>query len=368
MSRHAHLGIDLSDTGAHAAAWRDHGSRGQRLFDAARLLELVTVAQRGALDFVVFDDDFALHPSRSTTLQGRLDAALVAARLAPRTTGIGLVSTVGTTHTAAAHVAKAVATIDHASHGRAGWQVGWDTRIDDVPTAGPRSSAVQSAAVAAAAEAAGVVGRHWDRWDESAEAPSARRRFVAHDGVHFAAAPPTAAPRPPQGRPPVVVRADSPAATELAGRHADVVRVRVTGPDEAAQARARVRAAVAAAGRDPRDVRVLVDTHLVVGPDRASAQARHEMLAELEGVDAGTLSFVGTTAGFAELVSTWVDDEIADGFVVRPSSVHTDLPALVDGVVPLLRAADRFRLGYPGATLRDTLGLPLAAARYAATA
>jgi len=69
-----------------------------------------------------------------------------------------------------------------------------------------------------------------------------------------------------------------------------------------------------------------------------------------------------------ELVSTWVDDEIADGFVVRPSSVHTDLPALVDGVVPLLRAADRFRAGYPGTTLRDTLGLPLAADRYAATA
>ena len=94
MPRHAHLGIDLSDTGAHAAAWRDHGSQGQRLFDAARLLELVTVAQRGALDFVVFDDDFALHPTRNTTLQGRLDAALVAARLAPRTSGIGLVSTV----------------------------------------------------------------------------------------------------------------------------------------------------------------------------------------------------------------------------------------------------------------------------------
>ncbi|MET0787644.1 MAG: LLM class flavin-dependent oxidoreductase [Cellulomonas sp.] len=366
MSRHAHLGIDLSDTGAHAAAWRDHGSQGQRLFDAARLLELVAVAQRGALDFVVFDDDFALRPSRNTTLQGRLDAALVAARLAPRTSGIGLVSTVGTTHTAPAHVAKAIATIDHVSHGRAGWQVGWDTRIDDVPTAGPRSVAVEQSAAAAASEAAGVVGRHWDRGDESA--PSVRPRFVAHDGVHFASKPSTAAPRPPQGRPPVVVRAGSAAAVELAGRHADVVRVRATGPDEAAQARVRVLTAVAAAGRDPRDVRVLVDAHLVVGPDRASAQARHEMLADLEGIDTGTLSFVGTTAGFAELVSTWVDDEIADGFVVRPASVHSDLPALVDGVVPLLRAADRFRVGYPGATLRDTLGLPLAAARYAETA
>ena len=365
MPRHAHLGIDLSDTGAHAAAWRDHGSQGQRLFDAARLLELVAVAQRGALDFVVFDDDFALHPSRNTALQGRLDAALVAARLAPRTSGIGLVSTVGTTHTAPAHVAKAIATIDHASHGRAGWQVGWDTRIDDVPTAGPRSTSVELSAVAA---------RRRRRGRRAPLGPVGRHRARRGPG----SSPTTACTsrrsrRPPPGAPRRAGRRSScaptrAAALDLAGRHADVVRVRATGPDEAAQARLRVLAAVAAAGRDPRDVRVLVDVHLVVGPDRASAQARHEMLAELEGVDTGTLSFVGTTAGFAELVSTWVDDEIADGFVVRPSSVHTDLPALVDGVVPLLRAADRFRAGYPGTTLRDTLGLPLAAARYAATA
>ena len=136
MSIHAHLGVDLSDTGARAAAWRTHGSQGQRLFDAGRLEDLVAVAQRGALDFVVFDDDFALHPGGSTT---RLDAALVAARLAPRTQGIGLVAAVGTTHTAPAHISTAIATIDQASAGRAGWQVGWSTRLDDVPTAGPAS-------------------------------------------------------------------------------------------------------------------------------------------------------------------------------------------------------------------------------------
>ena len=199
---------------------------------------------------------------------------------------------------------------------------------------------------------------------------SARPRFTTHDGVNFAAGAPKSSPRPPQGRPPVVVRASTAAEIELAGRVADVVRIRATSRDEAARTRARVLGAVAAAGRDPRDVRVLVDVYLIVGPDRASAQARLDMLTDLEGVswDTGSLAFVGTASAFAELVTDWLDAEAVDGFTIRPASVQTDLVALVDGVLPVLRASDAFRTEYPGRTFRDTLGLPSTADRYAATA
>src|SRR6187431_2987309 len=131
--RPLHLGVDLSDAGAHPAAWRTHGSQAQRLFDAERLQHLVDTAQRGTLDLVVIDDSFSLQPTRSTTLRGRLDAALVAARLAPRSRGIGLVPTVATTHTEPFHVSKAIATIDHVRRGRAGWQLGWSA--DEVDAA-----------------------------------------------------------------------------------------------------------------------------------------------------------------------------------------------------------------------------------------
>jgi alkanesulfonate monooxygenase SsuD/methylene tetrahydromethanopterin reductase-like flavin-dependent oxidoreductase (luciferase family) len=202
-----------------------------------------------------------------------------------------------------------------------------------------------------------------------------RPRFTTHDGVNFAAGKPKAGARPTEGRPPVVVRATTPAEIDLAGRYADVVRIRATSPDEAAQTRARVLSAVAAAGRDPRDVRVLVDVYLIVGPDTASARARLDMLTDLEGVswDTGSLAFVGTSSGFAELVTDWLDAGAVDGFTVRPASVQTDLVALVEGVLPILRAADAFRSEYPGRTFRDTLGLHSTvdagtADRYAATA
>jgi alkanesulfonate monooxygenase SsuD/methylene tetrahydromethanopterin reductase-like flavin-dependent oxidoreductase (luciferase family) len=94
------------------------------------------------------------------------------------------------------------------------------------------------------------------------------------------------------------------------------------------------------------------------------------MLTDLEGVswDTGSLAFVGTASAFAELVTDWLDAEAVDGFTIRPASVQTDLVALVDGVLPVLRASDAFRTEYPGRTFRDTLGLPSTADRYAATA
>lgn len=379
VSSQAHLGVDLSDAGAHPAAWRTSGSQAQRLFDPDRLAELVATAQRGALDFVVFDDAFSLQPSRNTTLRGRLDAALVSARLAPRSQGIGLVATVGTTHTEPFHVSKAIATIDHVSQGRAAWQVAWSTDPEEARHVGRRAALTEADAVAEATEAAEVVEKLWDSWEDDAvirDVATSRYvdrdklHYIDHEGVHFAVKGPSITPRPPQGRPPVVVRVDSPESLALAGRHADVVRLRATDRDEAVARRTEVLDAVVAAGRDATQVRVLVDVAVILGPDAASAEARLDLLRGLDGTawDEGSLTHVGTAQAFATLVGDWLRAGAADGFTVRPAAVHTDLVGLVDGVVPLLRQSGVFRTAYEGSTLRDHLGLVRPANRYAVSA
>ena len=56
-----------------------------------------------------------------------------------------------------------------------------------------------------------------------------------------------------------------------------------------------------------------------------------------------------------------------DGARLRPAANATDLPVIVDEVVPLLQRAGRFRTGYRnGETLRARLGLAVAPNRYAA--
>jgi hypothetical protein len=55
-----------------------------------------------------------------------------------------------------------------------------------------------------------------------------------------------------------------------------------------------------------------------------------------------------------------------DGARLRPAVNATDLPVIVDEVVPMLRRAGMFRTGYAGGeTLRQRLGLPTAPNRYA---
>ncbi|KMM46295.1 F420-dependent oxidoreductase [Cellulomonas sp. A375-1] len=378
-TRSVHLGVDLTDAGAHPAAWRTLGSQAQRLFDAQRLDALVATAQRGLLDLVAFDDAFSLQPVTRHGVQGRLDAALVASRLAPRSAGIGLVPTIDTTHTEPFHVSKAVATIDHVSRGRAAWQVGWSTTQQATDAFGRKAAQDEVDAIDEAGEVIDVVGRLWDSWEDDAEIrDQATSRFVDRDklhhvdyeGIRFAVKGPSITPRPPQGRPPVVVTATSDEALALAARRADVVRLRATSLDDALAQRARLDDLAGDAGRSTDEVRVLVDTYVVLADDESSARARLELLDDLEPSSWATdsLVHVGTAGALAETIETWVAAGAVDGFHVRPSSLSTDLDVLVHRVVPILQSAGLFRTAYPGRTLRDTLGLTRPANVFAATA
>ncbi|GMA24436.1 hypothetical protein GCM10025864_21950 [Luteimicrobium album] len=148
------------------------------------------------------------------------------------------------------------------------------------------------------------------------------------------------------------------------------MRVQATQRDDARAIRDEVRDIARDAGRDPDAVRVLVDLVTVVGQDRRSAQERLDLLEELGGENGGlpegALTHVGTAVDLADLLEDWFDAGAADGFTLRPASLDTDLRAIVGGTVPVLQADGVFRQTYPGTTLRDTLGLPRPASRYAA--
>jgi alkanesulfonate monooxygenase SsuD/methylene tetrahydromethanopterin reductase-like flavin-dependent oxidoreductase (luciferase family) len=78
------------------------------------------------------------------------------------------------------------------------------------------------------------------------------------------------------------------------------------------------------------------------------------------------LIFTGRAAELVDMLLDWQRRGI-DGARLRPAVHATDLPVIVDEVVPLLQRAGRFRGGYrPGETLRARLGLPVAPNRYAA--
>ncbi|UUN26050.1 LLM class flavin-dependent oxidoreductase [Streptomyces sp. FIT100] len=337
---------------------------GPAQYDPAYYVALARLAERGALDFVTLGDCFA---------RPGLDALAVLARVAPATERIGLVPTVTTTHTEPFHVSTAVATLDWVSRGRAGWAIGISTTEAEASLFGRRPAAPADALWREAGEVADVVARLWDSWEDDAEIrDTSTGRFIDRGKLHhvdfrggtFSVRGPSTVPRPPQGRPVVVVDGTAGVCREPAARYADVVLVRAGAPEQAAALREDIRRRAAAHGRDPDTLRVLVALAVDLGVGEAAPEPGLAAGPPLAG---GGPHFSGGPVELAQLIAEWHSCGAVDGFRLAPIAPHRDLERIVNGTVALLQHRSLFRTFHPGGTLREHLGLARPASRYAPT-
>lgn len=371
-----HLSIALDGTGWHPAAWREQRARPAELFTARYWLDVIAEAERGLLDFVTIEDGFSLQSRRTDQVTGRLDAMLIAARVAPLTRYIGLIPTVVVTHTEPFHVAKAVATLDYASNGRAGVQVRVSDSADEAALFGrriiprlnrddPAVRALVTALFDEAADYVEVVRRLWDSWEDDAEIrDSATGRFIDRDKLHyidfvgeyFSVRGPSITPRPPQGQPVVAALGRTAVPYRLIAGSTDVGFVTPSDADHA-------REIVAEIGPG---VHVFGDLVVFLGPTVTAAAERKARLDELAGYvyTSDATVFTGTPAQLAGLLIEWQRTGLS-GFRLRPGVIPDDLEAITRELVPRLQLRDVFRTGYEAGTLRGLLGLPRPANRYA---
>ncbi|MEW1955552.1 LLM class flavin-dependent oxidoreductase [Terrabacter sp. NPDC080008] len=395
-----HLAVALDGAGWHPAAWREPGARAGELFTARYWTDIVTTAERGLLDFVTIEDSLTLQSedpfssgsdSRTDRVRGRLDALLIAALVAPSTEHIGLVPTVTTTHTEPFHVSKSIATLDHASHGRAGWQVKVGGTLGEAGHFGRRTLpgitrdfATDPVALAAlrerfaeAADHVEVVRRLWDSWEDDAEIRDVTTgRFIDRDklhyidfaGPHFSVRGPSITPRPPQGQPVVTALAHHAIPYELAATSADIVFVTPHDDDQATGILAQVRQAEQRVGRTAPPLKVFADVLVILDRTTDAALRRRRRLDEAAGAPLSSDAhiFTGTSRELASLLQRWQSLGYA-GFRLRLAVIADDLVSVVDGLVPELQRAGAFRTAYEQRTLRERLRLPVATNRYAST-
>lgn len=79
--------------------------------------------------------------------------------------------------------------------------------------------------------------------------------------------------------------------------------------------------------------------------------------AALSNIIGGHRMIVGTPEQVAANIIEWIDTGAADGFNLNIDVQSSGLEDLVDGLIPVLQRAGRFRTEYEGQTLRDHLGL-----------
>ncbi len=391
-----HLAIALEGAGWHPAAWREPDARPDALLDADYWVDLVAEAERGSLDFVTIEDslgaqsdDTVEQEGRTDRVQGRLDAVLIAARIAPRTRSIGLVPSAVVTHTEPFHLSKAIATLDYVSAGRAGVRVQVSTRADVAAHFGrrqlPRVSAQSTADpawrrqvneyFAEAADYVEVLRRLWDSWEDDAEIRDvATGRFVDRNKLHyidfegrwFSVKGPSITPRPPQGQPIVAALGHGGASYDLIAGSADVGFVTPRDATEAADIVGEIDAVQWAAGRSRETLHIFGDLAVFLDDTAEAAGARRRRLDDLAGAEftSDAEVFTGTPAQLADLLEEWHAAGLS-GFRLRPAALPHDLVQITEGLVPELRRRGLFRTTYQADTLRGLLGLARPANRYA---
>jgi alkanesulfonate monooxygenase SsuD/methylene tetrahydromethanopterin reductase-like flavin-dependent oxidoreductase (luciferase family) len=382
-----HLAIALEGTGWHPASWREPGARPGDQFGAEFWVDQVREAENGLATFVTIEDGFTAarvpgDEGRTDRAEGRLDATLVAQRVGPTTTHLGIVPTVVATHTEPFHVSTQIATLDWVTSGRAGQRIKVSADPREAALFGRRDpdAETRESLFDEAADHIEVQRRLWDSWEDDAEIRDvATGRFIDRDklhyidfvGSHFAVRGPSITPRPPQGQPIVTALAHVDTAYRLAARAADVV---FTTPDgagrdgptgDAATTLAAVRDAERAVGRTDDPLVVVGDLLVLIDDDAASARAQ---LTRLDGVaplrtDAAVLA--GSVGDIADTLESWAAAGL-HGARLRPAVAANDLPRITRELAPELarRGLTRSAWGEPG-TLRDLLGLPHPADRYA---
>ncbi|PTT15982.1 FMNH2-dependent monooxygenase [Microbacterium sp. HMWF026] len=381
------IGVALEGAGWHPAAWREPTSRPTELFTAGYWTDVVRTAEDAGLDFASIEDSLALQSERflvgderTDEVRGRLDAVLIASRVAPVTSRIGLLPVATVTHTEPFHLSKAIATLDYVSEGRAGVQVKVSARADEAAHVGRRAHpgdvAIDDPSFAAfiedafdeAADAVEVVRRLWDSWEDDAEIRDVETdRFLDADKVHqvdfegrfFSVRGPSITPRPPQGQPIVAALAHAAIPYRLAARSADVVFVT---PADAVHARGiveEVRRAEQGAEREGEPLRVIAD--LVVFLDDPAGESGVDRRARLDALGRALVSDARIVAGSASTVADVFDDLAAAGYAgvrLRPGVVTDDLPRIAADLVPELRRRGLLPAAAPdSSSLRSRLGL-----------
>ncbi len=378
-----HLAIALDGAGWHPAAWREPHARPTELFTAGYWLDLITEAEHGLIDLVTIEDAMRLqsdNPSRpdnrTDRVRGRLDAQLIAARVAPLTHHIGLVPTAVVTHTEPFHTAKAVASLDHISTGRAGIRIQISPRPHEATHFGRRTFPETNHATTEhfdeAADYIEVLRRLWDSWEDDAEIrDTTTGRFIDRDKLHyidftgrwFDVKGPSITPRPPQGQPVVAALGHHTTPYQLIAHTCDLGFVT---PTDTADATTIVNQIHAAQGN--RDLHLFGDIVVFLDENPATATARRHRLDDTAGTEytSDAHIFAGTETELADLLLDWHTAGLS-GFRLRPATLPYDLTRITRHLVPELQRRTAYRDHYEATTLRGLLGLPRPTNRYTTT-
>lgn len=301
------LGALINGAGSHHGAWRRPDSRVEEAYSLSLYADQARWAQEAKLHHLFVADGPTHDAGRFGTRPLRyLEGLTLLSVLAGLTEHIGLIPSLSTTFNEPHTVARQLASLDHLSAGRAGWNV--VTSFGGAEHFGDSDLLDHDLRYARATEFLQAVTLFWDSWEDDAlilDRVSGRwgdpakvhaDRFA---GGYLQVTGPLNLPRPRQGRPVLAQAGSSDPGRDLAARFADLVYVATPTTAEGRAFRDDVHRRARRWGRRPEEVLILPGLAPVLGGTETEArrlaaelldlldhdQARHQVEFMFGGID-----------------------------------------------------------------------------------
>ncbi|WP_237181183.1 LLM class flavin-dependent oxidoreductase [Roseomonas haemaphysalidis] len=426
-------------------SWR-HPEAIPDFLTADHYVRIARTLEEGKFHLAFFDDRLAMpdiygDDYRTTVKYGiravKLDLIPLLTAMGMATRHLGLGGTYSTTYYEPFHVARTFATLDLMVGGRAAWNVVTSLNDSEALNMGQTQHPPHDLRYDRADEFIECVLGHWNSWEDDALVVDRRNGGIFadpdkvhrldHQGRFFRSRGPFTVPRSPQGQPVVIQAGQSGRGKQFAARWGELVFAAYKSMASGQAQYKDLKAAIAAAGRNPDHVRIAPPVYAVVGETREIAREKEAFLrtlaqpedslsllgeilnfdfskhamdepigdAELAGISGqqalrdrvvqasgkanptpqdfvthskrGTIHempvFCGTAADVADEMEAWYQAEACDGFVVAATHRPGAYEDFTRYVVPELQRRGVFHKEYAGTTLRENLGLPKAVAK-----
>jgi FMN-dependent oxidoreductase (nitrilotriacetate monooxygenase family) len=345
LSRQLKIGASIRGLGYNVSAWRHPGcdpAGGEKIEHYA---ELAKIAEDALFDMIFFADALAIRgvddpKGAADRYDGdcQLEPFPILCALATLTKHVGLISTSSTSYNEPYNLARRYASLDHISHGRAGWNAVTSFSELEAQNFNREHHWGKEERYERANEFLEVVMGLWASWDKDALIRDPKSGIFAdrskvhelnHMGKYFQVRGPLTLSRTPQGRPLQVQAGSSEMGLDLAGRFADVVYSVPRSLEVAIETRKELQNRAAKFGRKPEDILSMPGIQVITGRTDKEARDKHQALLDVVDPVTGMAMLNRQTGGFLTL-------------------------DMMDGPIPV-EGADLGKYSVAAATIRDAL-------------
>ena len=299
VSRRGQMKLALFLTGDgnyHMAGWRRPGADTDGGYNIRRWMEQAQMIERAKLDMLFIADGTGvsgtedLETLQHTSRIDRMDPIAILSAVSVVTKNLGLVATISTSYNEPFNLARSLASLDHISGGRAGWNIVTSGNKDDALHYSRETHVPHADRYDRAEEFVDVVRGLWDSYDDDAFPRDKENgvylrpegvHFLNHKGKHFSVKGPSSVSRTPQGHPVLVQAGSSEAGMNLSARLADVVFTSQSSLREGQKFFANVKGRCDRFGRSPDSMIVMPGVLLFIGETESEARERFEQFQSL---------------------------------------------------------------------------------------